>query len=55
MLREYQEEIQKLKSMLEGKDGDIAGRKMLGKYLARNEYELVRGCGNVAGKLRREW
>ena len=29
MLREYQEEIQKLKSMLEGKDGDVAGRKML--------------------------
>lgn len=26
MLREYQEEIQKLKSMLEGKDGDITGR-----------------------------
>ena len=28
MLREYQEEIQKLKSMLEGKDGDMAGRRM---------------------------
>ena len=26
MLREYQEEIQKLKSMLDGKDGDITGR-----------------------------
>merc|ERR1719362_2602688 len=25
MLREYQEEIQKLKSMLDGKDGDITG------------------------------
>ena len=28
MLREYQEEIQKLKSMLEGKDGDMTGTIM---------------------------
>ena len=28
MLREYQEEIHRLKSMLDGKDGDIAGEKV---------------------------
>ena len=28
MLREYQEEINRLKSMLDGKDGDIAGEKV---------------------------
>ena len=27
MLREYQEEIHRLKSMLDGKDGDITGKK----------------------------